>query len=128
MCNWNARLILSEVDGSGPSLCCGQFFTLSHSRCVGHRRADGLGPPVILIAVVALHPVCEVAVPGLVAPFRHDVEPAVDGEEDLPAAAIGGIGMVDRTVVVLVEDADARELVNLGIGPFLEIVVNAPLA
>src|ERR1700733_4016310 len=45
-------------------------------------------PPVVLIAVVALHPVAEVAVLRLVAPLGHDVEPAIDREEHLAAAAI----------------------------------------
>src|ERR1700730_2312961 len=108
MCKWNARLILSAVEGSGPSLSCGRI--LSHallSGCVRHRRAGRLGPPVILIAVVTPHPVGEVAVLRLIAPFGHDIEQALDGKEALAAAAIGRIGVINRAVVIPVEDADS---------------------
>src|SRR6266403_1746097 len=54
------------------------------------------------------HPVHEVASLYLVAPFGHDIEPAIDRQEHLTAAAMAGIGVVDRSVVVLVEVADGR--------------------
>src|ERR1700730_15651373 len=93
---------------------------LRPSGFVGHRQA-GLGPPVILVAVMTPHP----AFFCLVAPFGHDIEPAIDRQEHLTAAGVGRVGVVDRSVVVLVEDAGARELIYLGIGLLREIVENA---
>src|SRR5262245_8091674 len=100
----------------------------SLSGCLRLRRAGRPPSPVILVAVVALHPVHEVAVLGLVAPLGHHVEPAIDRQEHLRAAAVGGIGVIDRAVVVLIENADARKLVHLGIVLLLEIVEPAPRA
>src|SRR5438552_12659127 len=65
---------------------------LHSSGCVGGCR---LGPPVILIAVMAPHPVHQVAVLGFVAPFRHDIEPAIDWHEHLAAPRVGRIGVIN---------------------------------
>src|SRR6266436_1270343 len=101
---------------------------LHSSGCVGRRRVGRPSPPVVLIAVMTPHPVHQVAVLCLVAPFGHDIEPAIDRQEHLAAARVGGIGVVKRSVIVLAEDADARELIYPGIGPLLKVVEDAPLA
>ena len=71
---------------SQPPICRGR---IKVSGCLCHRRPTGPVPP---------HPITEVAVLCLVAPSRHDIEPAVDGQEHLTATPIGRVGVVNRTV------------------------------
>src|SRR5277367_928764 len=71
-------------------------------------RTRCAGPPVILVAIMASHPVGEITLDRFMATFGHDIEPVIDGQKHLTSAAIGGISVVNRSFVILVEDAHAR--------------------
>ena len=73
------------------------------------------------ILVVPLHPFHDLV---LVAAFRREVEVVVDAEHDVAAARVRRIGVEDVAVFVLVEDADAGQLVEavLLVDPFIIVV------
>ena len=78
--------------------------------------------PVCLIFVVTLHPSM---IWRLVPAFRREIEEVVDADARMsPTARVRRIGVEDVAAVVLVEDADAGQLVEavLLVDPFIVVV------
>ena len=81
--------------------------------------------PAALIAIVMAEPRHREAQAVFIAAFRNTVEIVVGVHRGLGAARVGGIGVEDIAVFVLVEDADSRRFLA---GEFRELKVELDLA
>src|SRR5690606_108913 len=85
-------------------------------------RAAGGGILLRLVLVVALHPFHDLV---LVPSLRREIEEVVRADQDVAAARVAGIGVEHLALVVPVEDAHARQLVERILSvDVLEIVVH----
>ena len=61
------------------------------------------------ILVVPPHPIHDFS---LVAAFRREVEKVVGAEQQIAAARVGRVGMKHFAILILIKDAEARQLVG----------------
>src|SRR6185312_1042777 len=93
-----------SLERSRNSGACPTISTRLLSRAVRAGRA--------FVAVVMANPCHRIRQIGLVAALGREIEKAVDPEQLLDAAGVGGIGVEDVALGVLGEDADAGSLVG----------------
>src|SRR5689334_16839609 len=83
-----------------------QVYRRNSSRVSGARcTASSIRAGSVLVEIVMLHPRLRPR-SFLIPPLREEIEKVICRIDHLDPAGVGGVGVIDRTVVVLVEDAD----------------------